>query len=140
MRCVHAALREGRQFVFEMGGHGNNRLIHEALAEAFQAHGYEYENPFYFPPIAEYSSMLEGTGFEVRYAILFGRPAPLKGKDGLRDWITMFLKEPLAVIRTEDQKSVLDQAVNSLKTKLCRDDGWHADYVRLRMKAIKVKE
>ena len=34
MRCVHAAC-EGRQFVFEMGGHGNNRLIHEALAEAF---------------------------------------------------------------------------------------------------------
>lgn len=52
----------------------------------------------------------------------------------------MFLKEPLAVIRTEDQKSVLDQAVNSLKTKLCYDDGWHADYVRLRMKAIKIKE
>ena len=62
MRCVHAAC-EGRQFVFEMGGHGNNRLIHEALAEAFQAHGYEYENPFYFPPIAEYSSMLEEMGF-----------------------------------------------------------------------------
>ncbi len=52
----------------------------------------------------------------------------------------MFLKEPLAVIRTEDQKSVLDQAVNSLKTKLCCDDGWHADYVRLSMKAIKIKE
>ena len=82
VRCVHAAC-EGGQFVFEMGGHGNNRLIHEALAEAFQAHGYEYENPFYFPPIAEYSSMLEEMGFEVRYAILFGRPAPLKGKDGL---------------------------------------------------------
>ena len=84
--------------------------------------------------------MLEEMGFEVRYAILFDRPAPLKRKDGLRDWITMFLKEPLAVIHTEDQKSVLDQAVNSLKTKLCCDDGWHADYVRLRMKAIKIKE
>ena len=48
----------------------------------------------------------------------------------------MFLKEPLVIIRTEDQKSVLDQAVNSLKTKLCHDNEQHVDYVRLRMKAI----
>ena len=52
----------------------------------------------------------------------------------------MFLKEPLVIIRTEDQKSVLDQAVNSLKTKLCHDNERHVDYVRLRMKAIKIKE
>lgn len=86
------------------------------------------ENPFYFPSIAEYLSVLEGACFEVRYAILFGRPTPLKGKDGLCDWITMFLKEPLAIIRTEDQKSVLEQALNSLKAKLCYDDGWHAGW------------
>lgn len=52
----------------------------------------------------------------------------------------MFLKETLVIIRTEDQKSVLDQAVNSLKTKLCHDNERHVDYVRLRMKAIKIKE
>lgn len=52
----------------------------------------------------------------------------------------MFLKETLVIIRTEDQKSVLDQAVNSLKTKLCHDNEQHVDYVRLRMKAIKIKE
>ena len=52
----------------------------------------------------------------------------------------MFLKEPLVIIRTEDQKSVLDQDVNSLKTKLCHDNEQHVDYVRLRMKAIKIKE
>ena len=52
----------------------------------------------------------------------------------------MFLKEPLVIIRTEDQTSVLDQAVNSLKTKLCHDNEQHVDYVRLRMKAIKIKE
>lgn len=65
---------------------------------------------------------------------------PIKGNDGLCDRITMFLKETLVIIRTEDQKSVLDQAVNSLKTKLCHDNEQHVDYVRLRMKAIKIKE
>ena len=39
--------------------------------------GQEMENPWYFPGIAEYATLLEGCGLEVRYALLFDRPTPL---------------------------------------------------------------
>lgn len=139
LRCVHNALKENGEFVFEFGGYGNNQLIHGALAEAFAECGYVYKMPFYFPAISEYSTLLEDTGFRVRYAVLFDRPTELKGEDGLKDWIKMFVKTPFSVIGNEDEKDVIiDRAVESLRNVLYRDGKWYADYVRIRMKAIRL--
>ena len=139
MRCVHNALKGNGQFVFEFGGYGNNQLIHSALAKVFPAYGYIYKMPFYFPTISEYSTLLENTGFRVKYAALFDRPTELKGENGLKDWINMFVKTPFAVVENEDVKeTMIDKAVENLRGILYKNGKWYADYVRIRMKAIKL--
>lgn len=137
IKCVYNALSKGGQFVFEMGGIGNNILIHSALAKEFENAGLEYVMPFYFPSMGEYSVMLESVGFKVRYAVLFDRLTELKGENGLSDWINMFVKNPFTKVDEKMKTDIIDQAVRSLKNDLYRNGIWYADYVRLRIKAIK---
>ena len=137
MECVYRALNGGGQFVFEMGGIGNNKLIHSALAKAFESAGMEYKMPFYFPSIGEYSSMLERAGFKVRYASLFDRPTALKGENGLRDWINMFINIPFSGVDEKTKSDIIRRAVETLSNELLKDGIWYADYVRLRIKAVK---
>ena len=139
LACVSRALRKGGQFVFEFGGYGNNALIHAALAETFAGFGLDYANPFYFPSVGEYAPLVEQAGFLIETALLFDRLTELKGPDGLYDWINMFVKVPFEAIGDEDTKEQIKQkAVASLRPKLYIDGKWYADYVRLRMKAIKI--
>lgn len=139
LRCIHRALKKGGQLVFEFGGYGNNARIHGALAAVFAEHGYDYAMPFYFPTISEYATLLESSGFRARYAVLFDRPTELKGEDGLRDWINMFVKTPFSVVRTAAEKeAIMAEAVDALREDLYRDGKWYADYVRIRMKAIRL--
>ena len=135
--CVYNALNSGGQFVFEMGGIGNNALIHSALAKSFAEVGLDYVMPFYFPSIGEYSSMLEKTGFKIRYAVLFDRPTELKGENGLSDWINMFVKNPFIGVDEPLKSDIIKRAVDMLYNDLCKDGIWYADYVRLRMKVRK---
>lgn len=135
LACVHRALKNGGQFVFEFGGHGNNALIHGALEKAFERRGLEYRIPFYFPSIGEYAPMLESAGFRVEYASLFDRPTELKGDDGLTDWIRMFVKVPFQGVEQKDE--IIREAVESLRGELYQNGKWYADYVRIRMKAVK---
>ena len=137
LSCVYKALRKGGQFVFEFGGSGNNALIHEALRSEFEKRGCRYTMPFYFPGIGEYAPLVERAGFQVRTALLFDRPTELKGKDGLRDWIEMFVKVPFAGVKEDDRIAIIDGAVRRLEPVLYRNGKWHADYVRLRMKAVR---
>lgn len=139
LKCVHAALKENGQFVFEFGGYGNNQLIHGALEKAFSEHKYTYKMPFYFPTISEYATLLENAGFRVTYAILFDRPTELKGEDGLKDWIKMFVKIPFSEVKDEEEKrKIIDESVENLRDILYKDGKWYADYVRIRMKAIRI--
>jgi trans-aconitate methyltransferase len=138
-RCVHRALVDGGRFVFECGGFGNNALIHEALAGAFAARGLRYEMPFYFPTVGAYAALLEDAGFLVTYAVLFDRPTPLAGADGMRDWIEMFVKTPFERVGADRpmRDAIVADAVERLRPTLCTDGRWTADYVRLRMCAVK---
>ena len=138
LKSVYNALKEDGQFVFEFGGYGNNQLIHGALTQIFSEYKYNYNMPFYFPTISEYTTLLENTGFRVRYAALFDRPTELKGENGLKDWINMFIKTPFSVIDNEDEKEIIiDKAVAYLRNIMHKDGKWYADYVRIRIKAIK---
>lgn len=134
---VAAALRPGGQFVFEMGGFGCAGAIHAALAEAFSRRGINYELAFYFPTVGEYAPMVEAAGMRVTAAWLFDRPTPLVGENGLADWIRMFDKAPFAGVGLQLADEIITEAVEALRPKLWRDGIWYADYVRLRMKAIK---
>ena len=137
LACVHKALKGKGQFVFEFGGHGNNALIHSALGEVFSEHGYGYKMPFYFPTIGEYAALVERAGFLVKYAVLFDRPTELKGSDGLKEWIHMFVKTPFAIMDDAEGEEIICQAVERLRNALYREGRWYADYVRIRMKAVK---
>ena len=109
-----------------------------ALTKAFAEQGYSYQVPFYFPSIGEYASLLEQAGFEVRYAVLFDRMTELMGEDGMKDWIRMFISTPFYAVSEEAQREAIrNRAVELLKKDLYRDGKWYADYVRLRMRAIK---
>ncbi|MGI6108392.1 MAG: class I SAM-dependent methyltransferase [Eubacteriaceae bacterium] len=138
IRSIARALKPGGQLVFEMGGAGNNVLIHSVLRQVFEENGLSYQMPFYFPSIGEYAPMLEQAGLNVEYAILFDRMTDLEGENGLEDWIRMFVRKPFADITPEDGSRVIHEAAEKLKPQLYFDGLWHSDYVRLRMKAKKV--
>lgn len=139
LTCIHDALKKDGQLVFEFGGYGNNGLIHGALRRIFSEHGYGYDVPFFFPTISEYATLLENNGFRVTYAVLFKRPTRLKGEYGLRDWINMFVGTQFSPVASDhEREEILDQAEDALRSELYKDGTWYADYVRLRMKAIRL--
>ncbi len=138
MECVNNSLKSGGQFIFEMGGHENNILIHSTLKKIFESRNLKYIMPFYFPSIGEYSAMLENSGFKVCYAILFDRPTPLDGEDGLLNWLKMFQKNQFKNIPDDVHEEILKEAVGILRPKLYKNNIWYSDYVRLRMRAIKI--
>ena len=138
LKSIFKVLKPKGQLVFEMGGSGNNALIHRQLANIFTQKGYAYKNPFYFPSIGEYALRLEKCGFKVQFAVLFDRFTELKGKDGLSDWIRMFVKQPFEQISSlVEREEIIRTVVRNLEVKLYVNGKWHADYVRLQMKACK---
>ena len=51
----------------------------------------------------------------------------------------MFLKTPLSAFETEaERRAVLRETAEALREELFREGAWYADYVRLRMKAIRL--
>lgn len=137
---IYQALKVGGRFVAEFGGKGNVQAIVTALETTLQA-GISTQslNPWYYPSIAEYASLLEKQGFDVIYAVLFERPTLLAdGEAGLANWIEMFADTFLAGLSTEQQTQVIRTVEENLKPKLFKDGNWIADYRRLRIIAIKV--
>jgi trans-aconitate methyltransferase len=130
---IYHALKPQGQLVFEMGGKGNNALIHEQLKRAFERRNLTYEFPFYFPSIGEYTSLMESVGFEVRQAILFDRKTKLKGS--LADWIRMFIQKPFEGLDPSETDAIIQEVVEALRPQLYEKGTWYADYVRLRCKA-----
>lgn len=51
----------------------------------------------------------------------------------------MFLKTPFSVIETKQVKEeIIDKAIEILRSDLYIGKKWYADYVRIRMKAIRL--
>ena len=131
-------LKEGGQLVCEFGGYGNTELIHAALEREFQKRGLQYIRNFYFPMIGEYTSRLEAHGLQVRYATLFDRPTKQVGEDGLANWIRMFNMLPFQGLDKVVQEHIIQCVVDELRPVLYKDGTWYADYVRIRIKAVKI--
>jgi trans-aconitate methyltransferase len=138
IRCVCAALRPGGRFVAELGGRGNVQAIVAALRVAAERLGMSLELPvWYFPGVAEYAGLLEAAGLEVRLAMLFDRPTPLQGADGLRAWVRMFAGSVVANVPQERCEEFLNALEEAARPVLFRDGVWHADYRRLRVVAVR---
>ena len=137
LQHIAAALRDEGELVCEFGGYGNCAKIHGALAATFARRGLPYRHSFYFPTIGEYAALMEACGLRVVFAALFERPTELKGQDGLADWIRMFVRQPFEGL-DEIGGCIINEAVSALQPELYHDGKWYADYVRIRLKALKV--
>jgi SAM-dependent methyltransferase len=119
--AIRAALKPTGRFVAEFGGYGNVASIVAAAGR----------NPWYFPSIAAYATVLERHGLLVTTAMLFDRPTKVDGESGLAEWLGMFFKPPLPpadVARMEVE----------LRPRLYCDGAWYIDYKRLRLAAVPV--
>ncbi len=140
IKCMYRNLEEGGRIVLEFGGKGNVAAIISAIRDAMIISGFGEKlvaDSWYFPSVGEYSSLLEKNGFRVTSAILFERPTPLSGEDGMESWIEMFGSFFFRNIAVAEKNIVIREAVHRLKKTNYRDQSWYADYHRIRIKAIK---
>lgn len=136
---IAAALKPGGRFVAEFGGDGNVRTIIQAMEASMVGIGRafpdEAHGTWYFPGIAEYTTLLERHGLEPVYAVLFDRPTPLEGEDGLRNWLRMFAEGYLRHVPPEHREEIIARTEDHARPRLYRDGTWFADYRRLRIVA-----
>lgn len=141
---IFAATRPGGRFVAEFGGRGNVARVSNAIRSALRdvaGLGLDDINPWYFPSIAEYSSILERQGFDVTFSTLFDRPTPLENEEaGMAGWIRMFGASLLQHVDPAKRDTVIEAACAQAKPDLWRDGTWYADYRRLRVVARRQPE
>jgi len=140
---VYRALKPGGRFVAEFGGKGNVQKIVAAIYNVMEAAGYsleESDNPWYFPSIGEYGTLLEKQGFELTFASLFERPTVLDDPEkGMQNWIQMFANQFLTILPDDKQNDILSDIEKQLRPDLYRNGTWFADYKRIRVIAKKMQ-
>ena len=137
---ISASLKSNGRFIAEFGGQGNIASIVSILPQAFAANGCSdrLQNPWYFPSIGEYSSLLEQYGFTVDLAICFDRPTPLDGgEEGFQRWMNTFADGILSVLSPSERHGVIKYMEDHLKSTLFQGDRWVMDYRRIRIAAYK---
>ncbi|MFA5215730.1 2-isopropylmalate synthase [Sulfuricurvum sp.] len=137
VRNIYKALKPNGRFVAEFGGAGNCKIAVDAMKEVFKNHSEfgVFEDPWYFPSIEEYRTLLESCGFRVEYIELIPRPTPV---DDIANWLDLFANGVTAHLSREEF-SVFKEEVRAIVKPALYDenDGWHVDYVRLRVKAVR---
>lgn len=141
VQSMALALREGGRLVAEFGGKGNVDAIVKTIEEVlFTNYGIDAKerNPWYFPSIGEYSSLLEKHGFRVIYASHFDRPTSLPdGDQGLDHWLEGFAGDFFADFELDEKTLAYQKIKSRLKAYLWKDGVWIADYKRIRIIAVK---
>ncbi len=144
MQNLNRHLKPGGRFVAEFGGKGCVNKILTAITQTLDDNNATYpplEDSLYYPSISQYTQVLESHGFEVRLAMLFERPTRLQGEaDGLKNFIAMFFNWLFANVETERKAQYIAQVEEKLKSELLRDSTWVADYMRIRILAVKVND
>lgn len=142
VRSVYGALKPGGRFVAEFGGKGNIDGIYQALKTVFADHygmDADTRNPWYFPSLGQYTTLLESHGFRVRIAHHFDRPTKLpEGKDGVKYWLLHFGDRFFAGFSAEEKDEAIARISQAARATLWREDAFYADYKRLRVFAEKV--
>jgi SAM-dependent methyltransferase len=136
---VHSILRPGARFVAEMGGAENISALDASLRAALDDLGMPHVAvpSNYFPTVGEQSALLEAHGFRVELASWFRRPTRLAPDSSAADWTRHFRAMVWADV-PEARWPELGAAVDAhaLARGLQDDDGWVADYCRLRFVAV----
>lgn len=132
------SLKSGGRFVCEFGGEGNANYLVKAMELAFKKHPEfgEFINPWYFPSPAAYKSKLEQFGFKVDYLESIPRPTPMEDID---KWLDIFANGVTKHLNKEQFELFKIECKNHLKEHIyTQKDGWILDYVRLRVKGVKL--
>lgn len=80
---------------------------------------------------------MEKNGFFVEYIELIPRPTPI---DDISNWLDIFANGITENLTEKEKKEFKTEVKEILKPKLyTSQNGWVADYVRLRLKAVKIK-
>lgn len=137
VNSIGQALKRGGRFVAEFGGSGNTRAILSAFRSVLGAES-DARCPWYYPSIAQYSSLLERYGLETRHAELFDRPTALEGETGMEDWLRMFCGSFFKGMPEADVGAKMRDVVSLLRPQLYREGVWKVDYRRLRVAAAKI--
>jgi len=139
--CIWEALKERGRFVTEFGGLGNIARVEKAIQDVLQEScgiDASARNPWYFPSIGQYSSILENLGFTVTYAHLFDRPTKqADGEAGLRYWLDGFAAFFFEGLSADEKHEAYEQIKSRLRSDLFIDGSWYVDYKRIRIIAEK---
>ncbi len=138
VKHIAKALKFGGRFVAEFGGKGNVRHIVSAMRTVFGRHPEygKFDDFWFFPTPEQYMQILERHGFEVHTIALIPRPTPI---DDIAHWLAVFtngVTEHLGSSQTEQFRAEVREILK--KTIYTTQEGWMADYVRLRVKAVKM--
>ena len=139
-QCIYNCLKPGGRLVAEFGGKGNVGKIIDALRTVLTDKGYPHaaaKKLWYFPSLSEYTGLLEKIGFRVTFASHFDRETPLKDNNGIGNWLQMFAKAYLLEVNSDAIPSIIKEVETKLKATNFKNGQWFADYVRLRIVAIK---
>jgi len=138
---VAQALKPGGRFVAEFGGKGNIQRLVEGFHRAFAALGMREPDgvsPWFYPSVAEYASLLERRGLEVREASLFDRPTMLEEAErGLENWIRLFRQTFLEKMGESNAQRWIQEVERQCRDELFKNGSWELDYRRLLIAAWK---
>ncbi|MGB5868051.1 MAG: methyltransferase domain-containing protein, partial [Arcobacteraceae bacterium] len=134
---IHKALKKEGRFVAEFGGYGNIKNLTDAMQEVFDNHTSwgDFNNPWVFLSDVEYRKLLENNGFTVEYIEIIPRPTQI---DDITNWLDVFANGITENLTNEEKITFKKEVKEILKPKQYNEIvGWSADYVRLRVRAIK---
>ncbi len=134
---VYRSLKGGGRFVAEFGGEGNVATIMNAIEKLFDDHPEwgVFENRWYFPSAQAYRQVLEQAGFREVHTQIIPRPVPIKS---IENWLELFGEGIMKEMSNDQRRDFRSKLTDMLRSKLYDvDRGWWADYVRIRVKAVK---
>lgn len=137
--CYDVLLPGGR-FVAELGGANNIQSIVDAIKEASDRLSIPYDAslfPWVFPTKEKMADHLINVGFNIITIEHYERPTPLVGEDGIRNWLVMFSNNMFKNLTKDEKEAIYSECERILRPQLYNENGWVADYWRLRFIAKK---
>ena len=137
--CYDVLLPNDR-FVAELGGANNIQSIINAIKEASDRLSIPYDAtlfPWVFPTKEEMTEHLINVGFNVITIEHYERPTPLVGEDGIRNWLEMFSNNMFENLKNDEKEAIYSECERILRPQLYKENGWIADYWRIRFIAKK---
>ncbi len=138
LKCTLEVLKPGGRLVGEFGGQSNVERVLQSIEAGLREVQVDCDvRVNYFPSVAEYASLCEESGLQVLRAELFERSTPLEGEAGLRDWAQMLRTQAIEAVPEARRERFFQAMEEAARPHLRNEQGWFADYRRLRIFAVK---